>query len=639
MNTLGSDEAPLSSRGAEGDEDLRSTIVVRSREPRARSLAAARDDTSRGSSPCSNQFQLTATSSERCRARLNHEAQMDFVLTLHSHLPYVLNHGRWPHGSDWITEAAIDTYLPLIESLRALDADGIAAPVTIGFTPVLANQLASDAFRERARAVLRAAPGALRRGAGVARSSRRHAPHPARGLLARAAHSAARAVPRHRRRHHRGRFATSRRAGSSRSSDRPRRTGFCRCSRATRASSCSSTSAGAEHKRLFGRAPRGCWVPECAYRPRGPWKPLPNAPDTGPRPGIEEYLARRRLSLLLRRRAHGARGEPARAVRAGRRERGGARRVAGRAMGSDAHAVSRIPRGVRVHAADRRRVHARSRVVGAGVEPASGLSRRRPVSRVPQDPLARRPQAVARDRQRRRPRQKEPYDPPTASAIDVRARRALREPARRRSRAAHPCTGAASSSRRSTRSCSATGGTRDRSSSANVYRALRGAAGREAGHRVGSTSARTRRAHGSAARARDRGARTATTACGSTPGRRGRGRRSGSWRSGSGRWRARRSSCHRRTMRSPRPRASCCSCSRRTGSSSSRPARSTDYAIRRFNGHADACDRLLTAIRDGLGVRRPDECHEPRRRAARAGRSVPEHSAIPCAPILAGNRR
>ena len=26
----------------------------------------------------------------------------------------------------------------------------------------------------------------------------------------------------------------------------------------------------------------------------------------------------------------------------------------------------------------------------------------------------------------------------------------------------------------------------------------------------------------------------------------------------------------------------------------------TDYAIRRFTGHADACDRLFDAIRDGL---------------------------------------
>src|SRR3989454_12816188 len=30
---------------------------------------------------------------------------MEVVLALHSHLPYVLNHGRWPHGSDWLCEA------------------------------------------------------------------------------------------------------------------------------------------------------------------------------------------------------------------------------------------------------------------------------------------------------------------------------------------------------------------------------------------------------------------------------------------------------------------------------------------------------------------------------------------------------
>src|SRR3989442_356413 len=30
----------------------------------------------------------------------------------------------------------------------------------------------------------------------------------------------------------------------------------------------------AEHERLFGRAPAGCWLPECAYRARGAWAPL-----------------------------------------------------------------------------------------------------------------------------------------------------------------------------------------------------------------------------------------------------------------------------------------------------------------------------------------------------------------------------
>ena len=73
---------------------------------------------------------------------------MDFVLALHSHLPYVLHHGRWPHGSDWLCEAALDTYLPLVEQLQQLAEEDVPAPVTIGFTPVLANQLASAAFAQ-----------------------------------------------------------------------------------------------------------------------------------------------------------------------------------------------------------------------------------------------------------------------------------------------------------------------------------------------------------------------------------------------------------------------------------------------------------------------------------------------------------
>ena len=35
-----------------------------------------------------------------------------------------------------------------------------------------------------------------------------------------------------------------------------------------------------EHRRIFGRSPNGCWLPECAYRPRGPWEPWPTAPKT-----------------------------------------------------------------------------------------------------------------------------------------------------------------------------------------------------------------------------------------------------------------------------------------------------------------------------------------------------------------------
>src|SRR3989442_8955043 len=77
---------------------------------------------------------------------------MDFVLALHSHLPYVLHHGRWPHGSDWLCEAALDTYLPLVEQLQQLAEQDVPAPVTIGFTPGLANQLASAAFAQELEA-------------------------------------------------------------------------------------------------------------------------------------------------------------------------------------------------------------------------------------------------------------------------------------------------------------------------------------------------------------------------------------------------------------------------------------------------------------------------------------------------------
>ena len=69
-----------------------------------------------------------------------------FGFVLHSHLPYVLDHGGWPHGTDWIYEAACETYLPLIKTLRQLLEEGIAARVTLGLTPILCEQLADPAF-------------------------------------------------------------------------------------------------------------------------------------------------------------------------------------------------------------------------------------------------------------------------------------------------------------------------------------------------------------------------------------------------------------------------------------------------------------------------------------------------------------
>jgi 1,4-alpha-glucan branching enzyme len=73
---------------------------------------------------------------------------MRFVLTLHSHLPWVLHHGRWPHGSDWLSEATLDTYLPLLALLERAEREQVPVSVTIGITPILAAQLAHPSFRK-----------------------------------------------------------------------------------------------------------------------------------------------------------------------------------------------------------------------------------------------------------------------------------------------------------------------------------------------------------------------------------------------------------------------------------------------------------------------------------------------------------
>jgi 1,4-alpha-glucan branching enzyme len=65
-----------------------------------------------------------------------------FTFVLHSHLPYARLAGRWPHGEEWIHEATSETYIPLLNALYELRNEGVKYKLTIGITPVLAEQLA-----------------------------------------------------------------------------------------------------------------------------------------------------------------------------------------------------------------------------------------------------------------------------------------------------------------------------------------------------------------------------------------------------------------------------------------------------------------------------------------------------------------
>lgn len=212
-----------------------------------------------------------------------------FVLTLHSHLPWVLHHGRWPHGSDWICEAALDTYLPLVLMLDRMERDGVATPITLGVTPILAAQLAHPSFREELDAYFAHREETIADAEASLRETgdddllplvpfwREHLAT-LKGCWERVGGDLIGAL-----RHHAqaGRIELISSAATH---------GFLPLLARDESIRFQLLLGRAEHLRHFGELPHGCWVPECAYRPRGAWRPLASAPYAADRAGIEEHL-------------------------------------------------------------------------------------------------------------------------------------------------------------------------------------------------------------------------------------------------------------------------------------------------------------------------------------------------------------
>ena len=69
----------------------------------------------------------------------------DMAIVLHSHMPYVEGFGTYPFGEEWLFDAVIRSYLPVLD---------IADGVTMSVTPVLADQLEDRGVRERLREFL-----------------------------------------------------------------------------------------------------------------------------------------------------------------------------------------------------------------------------------------------------------------------------------------------------------------------------------------------------------------------------------------------------------------------------------------------------------------------------------------------------
>lgn len=194
-----------------------------------------------------------------------------FCLVLHGHLPWVLHHGRWPHGEDWLFEAASETWLPLLGVLEQCAVEGIRPGWTLGVTPVLLEQLSHQRFREgfprwlAERRDVAAADVVAFRAAGESHLTwlaKREAAH-LDALLAQFDRYGGDLVG----------ALVGAALGQVELLSSNATHGYHplilhdACARA-------QIRCGlAASERHFGRRPRGVWLPECAYRPAGAWWP------------------------------------------------------------------------------------------------------------------------------------------------------------------------------------------------------------------------------------------------------------------------------------------------------------------------------------------------------------------------------
>jgi len=235
-----------------------------------------------------------------------------FSLVLHTHLPMVVNHGRWPHGSDWLNEATFECYLPLLETAHRLVAEGISPKWTINLSPVLVEQLASPEFQKELVFYYQN----VRRACG---ESRAHFQREGNTAIVQLTYFWEEFYERMWELHRRiggdipGTFSDLQRAGHLEIITCAATHGYLPLLSTDESIHLQLRTAVESHKRHFGQAPRGIWLPECAYRPRYEWTP-PAGPDRGSRrgvrPGIEEMLAAHNLEYFVADSHLVAAGEP-----------------------------------------------------------------------------------------------------------------------------------------------------------------------------------------------------------------------------------------------------------------------------------------------------------------------------------------
>ncbi len=193
-----------------------------------------------------------------------------FVLMLHSHLPFYRKAGMWPFGEENLYECMAETYLPLLNALNELLAEGIKPRATIGMTPILAEQLTDahlqQGFVDYINARLKAVNEDLERYPDPKVPDSEHLAFLAKFYKEWYEKTLDDFINKYDRNLIQG-FRQLQDAGAIEVTTSGATHGFSPLL-GQDASINAQYRVGVEsYKRHFGRAPRGCWLPECAYRP------------------------------------------------------------------------------------------------------------------------------------------------------------------------------------------------------------------------------------------------------------------------------------------------------------------------------------------------------------------------------------
>jgi 1,4-alpha-glucan branching enzyme len=218
------------------------------------------------------------------------------AFTLHAHLPYVINHGTWPHGMEWLLEAAAETYLPLLRVLGNLERDGVPANLNINLSPILLEQLAHPTFiAEFPKYVTRKIVAAREDEAFFIQAGEAHLAETARfwHRFFTTALDDFNALG--------GKIIDGFRhfsdAGMIEILTSGATHGYMPLLGTDESVRAQVRTAVETHVRHFGRAPRGIWAPECGYRPAGPWNyPVVHAGSNEPHPGFDRIGVEQALS-------------------------------------------------------------------------------------------------------------------------------------------------------------------------------------------------------------------------------------------------------------------------------------------------------------------------------------------------------